>query len=199
MNATLLAFSNSAAESFIVVCSIFMGVPNIGVQTACQQTAFYALIIQGLFYKYAKPGTRIDWWISTRDTILFIIYLMIMSVFMTGGIIESYEIIVLNIIYFFHVFLMKLNYTYEVAIKKAFAAFLEVRELNRLALDNISHFHNNLDSRNPSIEVLNKIEFKQEGDVLIFPIGSFNKSTFGGGGQFMAKQKNQIRYRMKPI
>lgn len=31
MNATLLAFSNSAAESFIVVCSIFMGVPNIGI------------------------------------------------------------------------------------------------------------------------------------------------------------------------
>lgn len=31
MNATLLAFSNSAAESFIVVNSIFMGVPDIGI------------------------------------------------------------------------------------------------------------------------------------------------------------------------
>jgi len=36
MNATLLAFSNSAAESFIVVNSIFMGVPDIGIQTAVQ-------------------------------------------------------------------------------------------------------------------------------------------------------------------
>jgi Ca2+/Na+ antiporter len=88
MNATLLAFSNSAAESFIVVCSIFMGVPNIGIQTACQQTAFYALIIQGLFYLYAEEGTRIDWWISTRDTLLFIIYLCVMSIFMYGGTIE---------------------------------------------------------------------------------------------------------------
>jgi len=31
MNATLLAFSNSAAESFIVIISIFAGVPDIGI------------------------------------------------------------------------------------------------------------------------------------------------------------------------
>jgi len=36
MNATLLAFSNSAAESFIVMNSIFMKVPDIGIQTAVQ-------------------------------------------------------------------------------------------------------------------------------------------------------------------
>lgn len=106
---------------------------------------------------------------------------MIMSVFMAGGNIESYEIIVLNIIYLFHVFLMKLNYTYEVAIKKAFASFLEVRELNRLALEDISHFHNNLDTKHPSIEVLNTIDFKQEGDVLIFPVGAFNKASYAAG------------------
>lgn len=109
-----------------------------------------------------------------------------MSIFMVGNKIENYAIIVLNIIYFIHIFLMKLNYTYEVAIKKHFASFLEIRELNRLAKEDISHFHNNLDSRHPSIEILNKIEFKQEGDVLIFPMGSFNKSN-GTTGQFMAK------------
>lgn len=36
MNATLLAFSNSAAESFIVINSIFFGVSDIGIQTAVQ-------------------------------------------------------------------------------------------------------------------------------------------------------------------
>jgi len=36
MNATLLALSNSAAESFIVMNSIFFGVPDIGIQTAVQ-------------------------------------------------------------------------------------------------------------------------------------------------------------------
>jgi hypothetical protein len=44
MNVTLLAFSNSAAESFIIINSIFFGVSDIGVSTTVQQVAFYALI-----------------------------------------------------------------------------------------------------------------------------------------------------------
>ena len=85
MNATLLAFSNSAAESFIVMNSIMFGVSDIGVQTAVQQSAFSALIITGMFYRYAPEGTRVDWWISTRDSFLFVIYLSIQSYFMIGN------------------------------------------------------------------------------------------------------------------
>lgn len=159
MNATLLAFSNSAAESFIVMNSILFGVSDIGIQTAVQQSAFYALIIQGYFYNLADEGTRIDWWISTRDAILFLFYMGLMSYFMQGNQIEEYAIYILICIYFLHIFLMKLNHSYEVALKKAFSSFLEVRELNRLAISNISHFHYNLDTRFPSLEVLNKIQF----------------------------------------
>ena len=117
---------------------------------------------------------------------------------MQGNQIESYAIVILNIMYFIHVFLMKLNYAYEVQLKKSFASFLEIRELNRLASLNISHFHLVLDTRHPSIEVLNKIDFKQEGDILIFPNGALNKGT-GNTGQFMAKLSDQIKYRMKAI
>ena len=46
--------------------------------------------------------------------------------------------------------------------------FFEVRELNRLAHENIGHFHYNLNSRFPCIEVLNTINFKQDGEILIF-------------------------------
>lgn len=133
MNATLLAFSNSAAESFIVLNSIFMGVPDIGIQTAVQQCAFYALIIQGYFYTLADESTRIDWWISIRDSVLFLVYLAVMSYFLIGNVIEDYAIYALCAIYIFHVVLMKMNHKYEVALKKAVANFLEVKELNRLA------------------------------------------------------------------
>ena len=75
MNATLLAYSNSAAETFIVMNSILFGVSDIGIQTAVQQSAFSALIITGYFYRLAPEGTRIDWWISTRDSLLFVCYL----------------------------------------------------------------------------------------------------------------------------
>ena len=47
MNVTLLAISNSAAESFIIVNSIFFGVSDIGISTVVQQAAFYSLINQG--------------------------------------------------------------------------------------------------------------------------------------------------------
>lgn len=41
MNATLLAFTNSAAECFIIMNSIFFGVSDIGISTVVQQAAFY--------------------------------------------------------------------------------------------------------------------------------------------------------------
>jgi hypothetical protein len=128
---------------------------------------------------------------------MFTGYLGLMSFFMQGNKIDDYAIYVLLVIYIMHVVLMKMNHSYEVALKKGVASFLEVRELNRLANENMSHFHYNLDTRNPSIESLNKINFRQEGEILIFE-NSYNKNT-GSGGQFMAKQNNQIRYRMKPI
>jgi hypothetical protein len=91
-----------------------------------------------------------------------------MSYFMRNNQIEGYAVYTLLAIYIIHVILMKLNYTYEVALKRGVAGYLEVRELSRLANENIQHFHYNLDSRFPCIEMLNLIEFRQEGDILIF-------------------------------
>jgi Ca2+/Na+ antiporter len=44
MNVSLLAMSNSLAESFIIVNSIFFGVSDIGISTVVQQAAFYGFI-----------------------------------------------------------------------------------------------------------------------------------------------------------
>ena len=85
---------------------------------------------------------------------------------------------------------MKMNHTYEVAIKRAVASFMEVRELRRLAKVDIHHFHNNLDTRYPSIELLNKINYRQEGDILIFDIAqnSILKDSGNKKGNFMGRQ-----------
>jgi len=63
---------------------------------------------------------------------------------------------------------MKFNYSYEVWLKRSFASMLEVKELKRLANEDITHFHYNLDTRCPSIEILNRINFRKEGDILVF-------------------------------
>jgi len=93
---------------------------------------------------------------------------------MQGNEIKSYAIYILLVIYILHVALMKMNHSYEVALKKNVANIMEVQELNRLANEDITHFHYNLDTRTPPIEVLNKINFKREGDILIF------ENTSGG-------------------
>lgn len=82
--------------------------------------------------------------------------------------IENWQIYILLVIYALHVFIMKINLQYEVTLKRAVANYLEIRELNRLASEDIFHFHLNLDTRSIPIEMLNKIEYRQEGDVLIF-------------------------------
>jgi hypothetical protein len=63
---------------------------------------------------------------------------------------------------------MKANHAYEVALKRGVASYFEVKTLKKIANENIKHFHYNLDTRFPSIEVLNLIPFKQEGDLIIF-------------------------------
>lgn len=97
--------------------------------------------------------------------------------------------VILIVVYIVHIILMKLNHKYEVFIKRAVANFLEVRELNRLATEGISHFHFNLDSRILPIEILNKINYRQEGDILIFdePNQKQFKEVMQLKGQFMAK------------
>ena len=64
-----------------------------------------------------------------RDSILFLLYLSLMSYFLMGNVIEDYSIYCLMAIYVLHVTLMKMNHTYEVALKKAVAHMLEIREL----------------------------------------------------------------------
>lgn len=79
---------------------------------------------------------------------------------MIGNEIPTYAVWMLVVIYLIHVILMKLNHMYEVAIKKSLANAMEVNELKRIATEDISHFHYNLDSRNVCLEMLNKIKFR---------------------------------------
>jgi len=133
MNATLLAMTNSAAESFIIMNSIFFGVSDIGISTVVQQAATYSLIIQGAFYLIVEEGTLIDWWIITRETLFILFYLAIVTAFLVGNKVELYQATVLFILYIVHIFLMKYSNKYEVAIKKAVANKMEINELQRIA------------------------------------------------------------------
>lgn len=81
----------------------------------------------------AETGTRIDWWVITRDTLFFIIYLVIITIFLSSNSITLTNAFILIAIYVVHIFAMKWNILYEVAIKKNVARMMEIRELTRIA------------------------------------------------------------------
>lgn len=192
MNATLLAMTNSAAESFIIMNSIFFGVSDIGISTVVQQAAFYSLIIQGKlrfnpagsFYLIVETSTLIDWWIITRETLFILVYLAIMTFFLQGNNVELWQAFILFLVYIIHIFLMKYSSKYEVAIKKSLANFMEIRELSRLAQQDISVFHRNMRSQALSIEMLNQV--------------NFHIQTFGMH-EYIVFGKSGIRRKCKPI
>lgn len=167
MNATVLAFTNTAAESMIIMNAIFFGVSDMGIATTVSQTAFYVLIIQGYFYLIIEPGSRIDWWIITRDTVFLLVYLITFSVFLIGNLLEMWKAIILLILYFVHIILMKFNKNYEVVIKKKIHRTGEIHALNSIAKKDITKFHKNPNLRYRP-EDLAPVEFEiYEGYVFI--------------------------------
>ena len=133
MNATLLAFSNSLAETFIIMNSIFFGVSDIGISTVVQQAAFYQLITQGIFYLVVAEETLIDWWIITRDTVFFLLYLSVLAFFLYGNNINQTKALILVVIYILHILLMKFSSKYEILIKHKLANTIEVSGLKKIA------------------------------------------------------------------
>lgn len=80
----------------------------------------------------AEVDTRVDWWIISRDTIFIVIYLVVLTIFLIGNYVQLYKAIVLLFLYVVHIFLMKFNYLYEIAIKKSVARNMEIKELKRI-------------------------------------------------------------------
>jgi Ca2+/Na+ antiporter len=94
----------------------------------------------------ADQGTRVDWWIITRDTIFILVYLTVITAFLIGNSVSLYQAIVLFILYLVHIILMKYNHVYEVAIKKSVARRMEIKELQKMAKKDINFFHQTVNS-----------------------------------------------------
>lgn len=73
-------------------------------------------------------------------------YLVILTYCLYGNQVEIGQALILFVLYIVHIFLMKYSAKYEVAIKQALANRLEIRELSKIAKEDINKFHMNLRS-----------------------------------------------------
>jgi Ca2+/Na+ antiporter len=177
MNATLLAMTNSAAESFIIMNSIFFNVSDIGVYTVVGETAFYSLIIQGAFYIFADINTKIDWWIITRETIFLLFYVGLFSGFLYGNKIEIWKASFLMVFYLVHIIMMVLNQYYEVAIKKAAARHYELREKSQIIKKDIHYFQKNDEnmSRKITCDMLKNVRLTMKDKCIVYEDGKYRE------------------------
>lgn len=104
----------------------------------------------------------------TRDTIFFVIYLIIITLFLSSNSISTGNAVILILLYIVHIFMMKWNVLYEVAIKKNVARGQEVLELTGLAKKDVSFYHQNLNSRAITIEALVSLDYKVENKYIVF-------------------------------
>lgn len=74
-----------------------------------------------MFYLIVQEGTLIDWWIVSRETAFFLLYLGTMSALLYGNQVELTGAAILVLLYIVHIFLMKYSSKYEVVIKKLLA------------------------------------------------------------------------------
>lgn len=86
-----------------------------------------------MFYMIVAEGTLIDWWIVSRETVFFLLYLAIMSTLLNGNRVELFGAVILLFLYIVHIFLMKYSSKYELVLKKILAQRMEIKELTRIA------------------------------------------------------------------
>lgn len=92
---------------------------------------------------------------------------MVLTWCLYGNQVELTQALLLFVLYIIHIFLMKFSSKYEVALKTTLANKLEVRELTKIAKDDINRFHMNINSKAVTIEMLNKVRFKLKNNYII--------------------------------
>lgn len=96
------------------------------------------------------------------------IYLVVITLQLASNNITITNAIILVVLYVIHIFMMKFNSSYEVAIKKNVARSMEIKELTNMANTQIDVFHRNLNSRSLTIEALKKLDYKVDDKYIVF-------------------------------
>lgn len=109
--ATLMAAGGSAPELFTSLIGTFQG-SEVGFGTIVGSAVFNVLFVIGMCAIFSKDVLTLTWWPLARDCTYYSIVLSILAVFcgyVSPGIIETWEAIVLFALYIGYVVLMKYN------------------------------------------------------------------------------------------
>ena len=115
--ATFMAAGGSAPELFTSIIGVFFSDSQVGFGTIVGSAVFNVLFVIGMCAVFSKTLLELTWWPLLRDSIFYIIALVLLIVFFSDSSISWHEALGLFLVYIVYVAFMVKNSTIEVAVK----------------------------------------------------------------------------------
>lgn len=115
--ATFMAAGGSAPELFISVIGVFISKSNVGFGTIVGSAVFNILFVIGMCAIFSKVLLELTWWPLLRDSLFYIMALVILISFFYDTFIEWWEALVLFSVYIAYVTFMVFNEHIEGFVK----------------------------------------------------------------------------------
>ena len=115
--ATFMAAGGSAPELFTSIIGVFFSDSQVGFGTIVGSAVFNVLFVIGMCAVFSKTLLELTWWPLLRDSIFYIIALVLLIVFFSDSSISWHEALGLFLVYIVYVAFMFKNSAIEVAVK----------------------------------------------------------------------------------
>ena len=115
--ATFMAAGGSAPELFTSIIGVFFSDSQVGFGTIVGSAVFNVLFVIGMCAVFSKTLLELTWWPLLRDSIFYVIALVLLIVFFSDSAISWHEALGLFLVYIVYVAFMVKNSTIEVAVK----------------------------------------------------------------------------------
>lgn len=115
--ATFMAAGGSAPELFTSIIGLFFSNSQVGFGTIVGSAVFNVLFVIGMCAMFSRTLLSLTWWPLLRDSIFYIIALLLLIGFFSDGLISWYEALILFLVYVAYVAFMIVNARVELAVK----------------------------------------------------------------------------------
>ncbi|XP_017785377.1 PREDICTED: sodium/potassium/calcium exchanger 4-like isoform X2 [Nicrophorus vespilloides] len=104
--ATFMSVATSAPELFVNIIGTFVTRSDIGIGTVVGSSMFNTLGVAAIGGLASKAPIQLDWWPLTRDTVIYVIAIILLVGITWDGLIHWYEAMILFIVYFIYFTIM---------------------------------------------------------------------------------------------
>ena len=115
--ATFMAAGGSAPELFTSIIGVFFSDSQVGFGTIVGSAVFNVLFVIGMCAMFSKTLLNLTWWPLLRDSIFYIIALILLIIFFSDSSISWHEALGLFLVYIAYVAFMIKNSSIEIAVK----------------------------------------------------------------------------------